>query len=91
MSQTNSSNSCSKATFLQLEPLKTLMQNRNCESLDDMADKIDEAMLWIVFNHEFVSNHEREFADIYAELRDARNFFRLLSQYVKEHGSGQPQ
>jgi hypothetical protein len=30
-------------------------------------------MLWLVFNHEFVSSQEREFADLYAELREARN------------------
>jgi len=82
---------CAKAEFLQAEPIRYLMQDRNHEALEIMADKIDEAMLWVVFNHEFVSNQEREFADIYAELRDARNFFRLLSRYVKEHGASQPQ
>ncbi len=67
------------------------MQDRKHEALETMADKIDLAMLWVVFNHEFVSSQEREFTDIYAELRDARDFFRLLSRYVKEHGAGQSQ
>lgn len=75
----------------QAEPIKYLMQDRNHEALETMADKIDLAMLWVVFNHEFVSNQEREFADIYAELRDARNFFRLLSRYVKDNQAGKPQ
>ncbi len=83
-------NPCAKVEFLRAEPFKYLMQDRNHEALESLADKIDAAMLWVVFNHEFVSNQEREFADIYAELRDARNFFRLLSRYVKELGAGQP-
>jgi hypothetical protein len=37
-----------------------------------------------VFNHEFVASQEREFADLYAELREARNFFRLLGQYLHQ-------
>lgn len=91
MNQTAPNNPCPKSEFLQAEPIKYLMQDRNHEALETMADKIDLAMLWVVFNHEFVSSQEREFADIYAELRDARDFFRLLSRYVKEHGAGQPQ
>jgi hypothetical protein len=41
-------------------------------------------MLWLVFNHEFVACKERDFADLYAELREARNFFRLLDRYLQE-------
>ncbi len=91
MNQTTPVNPCPKSEFLQSEPIKYLMQDRNHEALETMADKIDLAMLWVVFNHEFVSNQEREFADIYAELRDARNFFRLLSRYVKDNQAGRPQ
>ncbi len=35
-----------------------------------------------MFNYEFVSSQEREFADLYDELREACNFFRLLDQYL---------
>lgn len=84
MCQTNTAKPSSNPDFLQSEPIKFLMQNRNYSSLNEMADKIDEAMLWVVFNSEFVSSQERAFADIYAELRDARNYFRLLSKYLQD-------
>ncbi len=84
MSQTTPTHSCPKFEFIQSEPIKYLMQGRNHEALENMAEKIDDAMLWIVFNHEFVSSQEKEFADIYAELRDARDFFRLLSNYLRD-------
>jgi hypothetical protein len=69
--------------FRQWEPIKYLMQHRDPEALHQLADKIDDAMLWLVFNHEFVSNQEREFADLYAELRDARNFFPILGRHLQ--------
>ncbi len=53
--------------------MKYLMQHRDPEALHQLADKIDQAMLWLVLDHEFVSSQEREFADLYAELREARN------------------
>ena len=87
MCQTNSAKPSPNPDFLQSEPIKFLMQNRSYSSLNEMADKIDEAMLWVVFNSEFVSSQERAFADIYAELRDARNYFRLLSKYLQDLAS----
>ncbi len=48
-------------------------------------------MLWLVFNHEFVASQEKEFADLYAELREARNFFRLLGKYREAYREGHAQ
>ncbi len=84
MNPTTPTNPCPKSAFLASEPMQYLMQHRKGESLEALADKLDQAMLWLVFNHEFVSSQEREFADLYAELREARNFFRLLGQYLHE-------
>jgi hypothetical protein len=62
--------------------MQYLLEQRKGESLEALAERLDEAMLWLVFNHEFVASREKEFADLYAELREARNFFRLLGQYL---------
>ena len=64
--------------------MQYLLQHRKGESLEALADKLDQAMLWLMFNHEFVASQEKEFADLYAELREARNFFRLLGQYLHQ-------
>ena len=58
--------------------------------LEALASTLDQAMLWVVLDHEFVSSQEREFADLYAELREARNFFRLLGQYLEVPREGHP-
>ncbi len=88
MTTSTSSNPCPKSAFLQSEPMQYLLQHRQGESLEALAEKLDEAMLWVVFNHEFVTNREKEFADLYAELREARNFFRLLGKYLEGPGKG---
>jgi hypothetical protein len=41
-------------------------------------------------DHEFVACQERDFADLYAELHEARNFFRLLGRYLEMPGKGHP-
>ncbi len=84
MNQTTPTNLCPKTALLQSEPMQYLMQHRKGEPLEALAEKIDQAMLWLVFNHEFVACQERDFADLYAELREARNFFRLLGRYLQE-------
>ncbi len=38
-----------------------------------LPEKLDQAMLWLVFNREFVSSQAKAFANLYAELREARN------------------
>jgi hypothetical protein len=45
----------------------------------------------VVFIHEFATSSEKEFAGLYAELRQARNFFRLLGRYLKASWEGHPQ
>ncbi len=88
MNQTTPTSPCPKAALLQSEPMQYLMQHRKGEPLEALAEKIDQAMLWLVFNHEFVACQERDFADLYAELREARNFFRLLGKYLEGRTAG---
>ncbi len=70
--------------FLASEPMQYLLQHRKGEFLVALASTLDQAMRWLVLDHEFVSSREKEFADLYAELREARNFFRLLAQYLHQ-------
>ena len=53
--------------------MQYLMQHRRGEPLESPAEKIDQAMRWLVLDRECVACRERDFADRCTGWREARN------------------